>query len=180
MIGKVFSDLTGVGYEPVALLATQVVAGTNYRFLCKKAVVVPGAKATFAFVDVSKDLDGNFFLATSDGFDGIFSTSIEALPEGWTAPESPVIPEKYLLVIQAKAAELKGATITPVAFVGQQKVSDTEFNFAFVCEHASKISDPGDAPSYCFIYANVKIGADGTVTADITDNKIVSDNGALS
>ena len=50
--------LLGVEYEPIDLLATQVVAGTNYCFLCRATVVVPDAVPGYAFVYVYKDLSG--------------------------------------------------------------------------------------------------------------------------
>lgn len=50
--------LLGVEYEPIDLLATQVVAGTNYCFLCRSTIVVPDAVPGYAFVYVYKDLSG--------------------------------------------------------------------------------------------------------------------------
>lgn len=50
--------LLGVEYEPVDLLATQVVAGTNYCFLCRSTVVVPDAVPGYALVYVYRDLSG--------------------------------------------------------------------------------------------------------------------------
>lgn len=56
---KAFRRLVGVGYKPVALLSTQVVAGTNYCILCESTIVYPGAEPTYAFVTLYKDLEGN-------------------------------------------------------------------------------------------------------------------------
>ena len=56
---KAFERLVGVGYSPVALLSTQVVAGTNYCILCESTIVYPGAEPTYAFVTLYKDLEGN-------------------------------------------------------------------------------------------------------------------------
>ena len=56
---KAFQKLVGVGYSPVALLSTQVVAGTNYCILCESTIVYPGAETTYAFVTLYKDLEGN-------------------------------------------------------------------------------------------------------------------------
>ncbi len=56
---KAMEDFTGVSYKPVELLGTQVVAGTNYRFLCDAQVVYPGAELYQAIVTVYEDLDGN-------------------------------------------------------------------------------------------------------------------------
>ena len=50
---------TGVSYTPELYLGSQVVAGYNYRFLCKAQVVVPGASETWAIVQIYEDLDGN-------------------------------------------------------------------------------------------------------------------------
>lgn len=51
--------LLGVDYEAVDLLATQVVAGKNYCFLCRSTVVVPDAVPGYAFVYIYQDLQGN-------------------------------------------------------------------------------------------------------------------------
>jgi hypothetical protein len=58
---KVFDEalkgFVGVGYTPLAF-ATQVVAGTNYCFLCKGVVVYPGAPEFAAKVYIYKPLEG--------------------------------------------------------------------------------------------------------------------------
>ncbi len=51
--------LLGVDYEAVDLLATQVVAGTNYCFLCRSTVVVPDALPGYSLVYIYQDLSGN-------------------------------------------------------------------------------------------------------------------------
>lgn len=56
---KAFEELVGVAYDPLALLSTQVVAGTNYRILCEATVVVPDAEPKYVIVTINEDLDGN-------------------------------------------------------------------------------------------------------------------------
>jgi len=56
---KAMEGHVGVVYKPVELLETQVVAGTNYRFLCETAAVTPGAETGQAIVTVYEDLNGN-------------------------------------------------------------------------------------------------------------------------
>ena len=56
---KAVSVMTGAEYEPVSLLATQVVAGTNYCILCKVTAVVPDALPVYELVYVYEDLEGN-------------------------------------------------------------------------------------------------------------------------
>lgn len=56
---KVFEGWTGVGYTPVMLLGTQVVAGTNYAFLCKGTTVTETPVTSWYIVYIYEDLEGN-------------------------------------------------------------------------------------------------------------------------
>ena len=56
---KAAEELTGCAYEPVALLASQVVSGMNYCRLCRLTPVVPDAESTFALVYLYVDLENN-------------------------------------------------------------------------------------------------------------------------
>lgn len=55
---KGMAELVGVDYVPMALLETQLVAGTNYCFLCQATVVYPDAKPYYALVYLYEDLQG--------------------------------------------------------------------------------------------------------------------------
>ena len=56
---KAVEKLDGASYVPVTLMATQVVAGTNYCILCQVTPVVPDAVPYWALVYVYADLEGN-------------------------------------------------------------------------------------------------------------------------
>lgn len=56
---KALEGMVGATYTPVALLSTQVVAGTNYCILCEITPVYPNADGHYALVYVYADLDGN-------------------------------------------------------------------------------------------------------------------------
>ena len=56
---KATDGLLGVNYVPLSLLATQVVAGTNYCILCQATVVAPDARPFLALMYVHADLAGN-------------------------------------------------------------------------------------------------------------------------
>lgn len=56
---KATENLDGAVYTPVTLMATQVVAGTNYCILCQISPVVPDAKPAWALVYIYADLRGN-------------------------------------------------------------------------------------------------------------------------
>ncbi len=64
---KAVEKMTGAEYEPVALLATQVVAGLNYAVFCAVTPVVPNAETGYAVVHVYEDLQGN--ASVTDVFD---------------------------------------------------------------------------------------------------------------
>ena len=55
--------LTGISYEPVAYLGSQVVAGTNHAFLCRAVSAYPGveemeSESAYAMVYLYEDLSG--------------------------------------------------------------------------------------------------------------------------
>ena len=56
---KAVEKLLGVNYEPIAYLASQVVAGVNHCFLCKATVVSPNAAPAYKLVYIYQDLQGN-------------------------------------------------------------------------------------------------------------------------
>lgn len=56
---KATEDLEGCTYTPVALLAAQVVAGTNYCLLCQTRLVTPEAPVGYALVYLYAALDGS-------------------------------------------------------------------------------------------------------------------------
>ena len=66
---KATATLTGASYTPVALLSTQVVAGTNYRLLCVVSGVVPDAEEEFMIVQVYEDLQGGAEVTDVFAFD---------------------------------------------------------------------------------------------------------------
>ena len=55
---KATAELIGCAYEPVALLASQVVAGTNYCLLCRCTVATPDAPVSYVLMYVYSALDG--------------------------------------------------------------------------------------------------------------------------
>ena len=54
---KAMAGLLGVGYRPL-IVASQVVAGTNYLFMCNAQIVVPGATTYPVEVIIFQPLSG--------------------------------------------------------------------------------------------------------------------------
>ena len=62
IFNKALEGLTGAAYEPQELVATQVVAGTNYKFLASGSKTTnPITKGTY-YITIYKDLQGNVSL----------------------------------------------------------------------------------------------------------------------
>ena len=51
--------LTGVGYDPIQVIATQLVSGTNYKALCYGTTVTEKPVGDLYIVDWYEDLQGN-------------------------------------------------------------------------------------------------------------------------
>ena len=51
-------NMTGYVYKPIALLGSQVVAGTNYCLLCKCTVVTPDAPVSYVLMYIYSGVDG--------------------------------------------------------------------------------------------------------------------------
>lgn len=66
---KALEGLTGVGYQPVAKLASQVVSGTNYAFLAVGTVVAPEQIPHLYVISIYADLQGNAELKNICGID---------------------------------------------------------------------------------------------------------------
>lgn len=49
----------GASFEPIALLGTQVVSGTNYAFLCVQTVSAADDPYSLVVVTIYEDLHGN-------------------------------------------------------------------------------------------------------------------------
>ena len=64
--------LTGAGYNPVAYLGSQVVAGRNHAFLCQAVTAYPGSLETpsaYAMVYLYEDLSGKVSILSIADFD---------------------------------------------------------------------------------------------------------------
>ncbi|MBQ7702956.1 MAG: hypothetical protein IJT40_01130 [Firmicutes bacterium] len=81
---KAVEELLGCDYEPVALLATQVVAGTNYCILARTTTVAAQPYTTYQLVYVYADLSGNCeVLKFEDLMEGKLPQDGEILDGGW-------------------------------------------------------------------------------------------------
>lgn len=154
LCGNAFEGMTGVSYTPVALLGTQVVAGTNYRILFRSTPAAPGAEETYAIGTLYEDLDGNVTLTDMQRSE--IETGINGLEGSWVQSGSPVITKQVQHIFECAMDGLVGVDYQPIALLGSQVVAGT--NYAVVCE--ATVISPDAASCYAIVYVNEAL--DGT------------------
>lgn len=167
---KATENLDGATYKPVALLGTQIVAGTNYKILCRTAPVVPDAVETYAIVTVYEDLDGNCEI--TDVQDSGRDTDIvddETMTGGWEQAESPVMTDDEKEVFDKAFGSGNtgfdgGYKISPVAILSYQVVAGE--NYCFLAQN-----DSDGAYVFAYCYENL----DGNVSDDYTVDFVTKD-----
>ena len=131
-------------FEPLALLATQVVAGMNYCVLAKKKYT---NKSVYSVIE--------FYVNTEQVVELIadWETTVDAEYKGFTTPSNPLIPEAYLAPLNTILATDIKAEHTPVAMIAQDLAN---LQFLVLCNTTPKYSDFGDCPPYSFACITVK------------------------
>ena len=139
--GKAMETYTGSELKPVAYVASQVVAGTNYMVLCETATAAEHPAPSYQMVVVYADLEGNAEITQVKDFDLTAYTqgesteiSAEKLAGGWQTAEdrsSVVIPQDAKDVFDKAAEKLLGNELEPMVLLGTQVVAGK--NYAFLC-----------------------------------------------
>lgn len=153
---KATAELEGVSYQPIAVLGTQVVAGTKYAILCKAAPVVPDAAPEITIMYIYENVDGTVEI---DGFQTIISGDDEGGFKANTG-KFTIKNKKNKAVYSAykKAVkELVGVDYKPVLYLGKQSKSGS--NYMILCR--SRVVYP-DAP-YEWSLVTVSKSAKGKV-----------------
>ena len=147
---KALEKFVGSNLTPVAYVADQVVAGTNYMILCEAETVTAEPLKSYQMVIVYSDLDGNAELTTVKDFDLTAYTegdnteiNAEELAGGWSVPEETVttsIPDKAKAAFDKAVDGMTGNEIEPLALLGTQVVAGT--NYAFICKSTLATQEP--------------------------------------
>lgn len=110
---KATESLESYKYTVIAVLGSQIVAGTNYSYLCRAEMAVPDAKPEYVIVNVYEDLDGNAEITGS--------LRLLEGKEGWEYNDiNPFMEEnKEVKAAFDKALDgLTGAEYEPIAYIG--------------------------------------------------------------
>ena len=152
---KAISELDGVSYKAVAVLGTQIVAGTNYAILCKATPVYPDAAPEVKVMYIYEDLAGNAEITS-------FQTIIgEALDGGFATNGGKIALSKKKDVYSAFKKAMKdlvGVSYKPVAYLGSQVVAGS--NYLILCR--SRVVYPNAPYGWSLITVNKAL--DGSVS----------------
>jgi len=145
---KSVKGLTGVTYKPVALLAQQVVAGTNYVFLCQGTTTTAKPSKGWYILTVSKDLKNKVSLRSAKKIK-IASVKTAKNPRTKTVSggltikavknKSAALPKAARKPFKKALKNYTGYELRPIALLGKQVVAGT--NFKILCygkNYASK------------------------------------------
>ncbi len=147
IIDKALETVDGVYYIPVAFLASQVVAGTNYAVLCRAGSVVPDSVEHYAIMYIYEDPNGKVEITGIKNFD--CDTGISDMPGGWSQPDSPAITDESKVAFSAAMKDLQGVSYNSIALVSSQVVNGV--NYCFICE-ASQPSSKETSYALVYIY----------------------------
>lgn len=164
VVDKATDSLVGAEYTPVALIDTQIVAGTNYRILCKITPVVPNAQSTYNVVTIYEDLQGNAKITD------IQESSAKAGADGWKETRTPVVNGLAKQVLNKATAGLMDVGYSPIAAV-EYKVGLGSVSYALLCRVSSITPNPQNNFVLLYITSDIFGNAKVTGEADFTAGK---------
>lgn len=161
LFDRAMEKMAGVDYTPLELLEKQIVAGTNYKFLCESRVVAPGAGVRKAVVVIYEDLEGNARVldieVQEDSGDG-------AAVGGWEAAEDGTVTPELQELFDKAAEKLLGVDYTPIKLLETQLVAGT--NYRFLCE--SRVVAPNAETKQVIVTVYKDLNGSAVIT-DISD-----------
>ena len=133
MFKTALNDLVGVDYTPVELLETQIVNGTNYKFLADAKDVTPDAEARQVYVYVNKASDGKVTLMDIEDVvvDEPLVGAFEPVEDGTLNDELLDIWNNAMSTgwkdVEVEHENLEG--YAPVSLLAKQVVAGTNYKF---------------------------------------------------
>ena len=166
---KAFEGLEGVAYTPTALLATRTTgSGTQYRVLCKAAVVYPGAQEEYVEVTLSRSWLGKAEIVEIG--DALCRTDLD-YEEGavgtWQEPETPALTEEAKAAFNKATEGFVGVDYVPVALLSTQTVAGT--NYRILCE--ATVVYPGAEMHYSVVSVYEDLAGNAEIL-NITDGYV--------
>ena len=173
---KATEGLVGVLYTPVAKIATQVVAGIRYLFICEATPITVLPEIHYSIITVTVPVSGD---VTVDQIENIevpddskgadtFGGGNWYYRGGYNKPASPEIDETLAAFFKAATGDLsKDATYTPVALLGERENDGQDFMVFSRCTPTR----PGAKTRYSIIEFHTTLIGQSILT-DIIDTSI--------
>ena len=158
LFDKAQANLDGAEYVPIAFIARQVVAGTNYLFMTRCTIVTADPVEHYALVTVYEDPSGNAEITDIVGT-GV-ETYMNGMMGGWQEAESPVVDEELNEAFTKAAENLVGVDYKPLAVLGTQVVAG--MNYCILSE--ATVVAPDAQPEYALVYLYVDLDGNSEVT----------------
>ncbi|MBQ6222167.1 MAG: DUF4430 domain-containing protein [Solobacterium sp.] len=132
---KAMETVLGEEYEPVCVLATQLVSGTNYAYLARGTTVTAEPVSNFCIIKVYEDLNGNVELTSIADIElGDIKTRQDTDDEilgGWQVKDSGRPGTLGSAEAQASfdkaTADLVGVGYNPIQLIAKQIVNGTNY-----------------------------------------------------
>lgn len=141
VLHAVMGKLLGVRYVPVAV-ATQVVSGTNYCFLCEATGVFPGACTSLVEIYVHRPLKGDPHLSSIKPV-----MQCHQIPGGWFGFHDVSAADNT--VFSAAMSGLVGVRYEPLQVTTQVVAG---MNYCFLCKATVVVPDAHPYPALAYIY----------------------------
>ena len=172
LFDKATEGLAGVGYEPVAYIGSQVVAGTNHLLLCKATPVTANPVTTYALVVLYEDLDGNAEIANvvnSTANAPAAQDPENPMSGAYADSESPKVTDEAKQALTKASEALAGASYEPKALLATQVVAGT--NYMLLCKATPTVPDAKSSYSIVTVYADLDGNAEITQTVDFASDE---------
>ena len=163
MFNSAFDGFTGASYEPVELVATQVVAGTNYKFLANGTKTTnPIIKGTY-YIYINKDLEGNISVLDIE----TIKESQEETKQEVNKEQDPTKLSYWVVFYNPDGHELYRTImkygLTPVYEGDTPSYWDSDNWYKFVCwtdKQGNEIKEFKPITGNTYIYAKYKMGGE--------------------
>lgn len=127
-------SIVGSAYMPVAVLATQLVAGTNYAYLVQATQAYPDATPHWVIAVVYQDLQGNASVTCTNDFDladihvGVLeSNGFVGAWEVMEAPKTPILDGMAKVAFDGACQDVEDVVFEPICLLGTQVAEDVNY-----------------------------------------------------
>ena len=162
-------------YQAIKLLATQVVAGTNYCILAQSTAMGQMGPDNYRIAYVNVDPSGKASLLRNDEI-LLGGVRVEDLEGGWSKTVQYDMDGEQKAAFDKGTEALAGATYEVVACVGEQAVAGT--NYAFLCKATASVPNGSSYFVLVYVYADLQGNSEITETIEIELNA-TSESGVI-